>query len=185
MIGSIETTIPAIPKIRTMHTLRAPISSPTRANMVAGTYRSEVRMHGWTSLWILLYATYLECARSTNHCLKESCAKEPIENHWLKKLQLCFHLADGNDLSEANLIESYSLTFKHDKGRISPRLSTRSKTAPTDEPSMTLFEGRHTLGKMVDKLFHNLYECDKRGNRLRLYPLPGKLPFTLNFITET
>lgn len=81
-------------------------------------------------------------------------------------------------MSEANLIEAYSLTFEHYKGKVSPQLSTHGRNLPVDERPLTLLEGRQTLRDMVDKLFQVLYACDRRGRRLKNNPLPGKWSYT-------
>jgi hypothetical protein len=82
---------------------------------------------------------------------------------YLAKLQLSFHSVDGSAVSDANLLEAYSISFTYENGNLCVGTAEGENAAAN---SVVLRDAKHDLYKLVD---HVMLATQKKP------PLPGKL----------
>lgn len=95
--------------------------------------------------------------------IQEISATDALEKKYLAKVQLSFHSIDGNEVSDANLLEAYNICFSYEKGLMHVG-TVEGKNGTAN--SVVLRGAKKDLYTLVNDVACMIQERD---------PLPGKL----------
>lgn len=103
--------------------------------------------------------------------MQEEGAQDALDKGYLRKLNLSFALGGYDPISEANVFESYTLTFIYESGKgISQIASETRGMEQTSSKSMVLFDAKQTARHLVDGIT-GLWQ-GPGGRKLQNYSLP-------------
>lgn len=105
---------------------------------------------------------------------QESGAQDALEKGHLYKLNLSFAFVDDGPVTEANLIESYTMLFSYESGNVISRIYSepREMQSPVTGP-IVLLDAKNGARELVDNVGVYLWNSSKHGE-LKDYPLPRK-----------
>ena len=103
--------------------------------------------------------------------MQEEGAQDALDKGYLRKLNLSFARAGDDPISDANVFESYTLTFTYESGTGISRIAAETRgMEQTHSNSMELFHAKQTARHLVDGITQ-LWQ-GPGGRKLQSYSLP-------------
>lgn len=103
--------------------------------------------------------------------MQEEGAQDALDKGYLRKLNLSFARAGDDPISEANVFESYTLTFTYESGKGISRIATETRgMEQSHSNSMELVHAKQTARHLVDGI--TMLWQGPSGRKLQNYSLP-------------